>query len=99
MNGKYVVDGVHHSDYGYDIHDPNLTQTQRDILEYPEDWFNAPSRGADAPQYSSNKGMTRLHALANEPEQYIHFVPCWCGPRGTDPSLSLLESFGTVPKM
>ena len=94
---------MHHSDAGYDIDDPEITENQRDILEFSEYWFNAPSQGADTPKYSSNEGMTRLHALANEPEQPVDLVPGWCGPRGTGPSRSLLgadgESFGAAPKL
>jgi hypothetical protein len=74
---------MHHGDSGYDIHDPELTPRQRDILEYSEHWFNAPSQGTDGPKYSSNPGMTRLHPLASAPEEPNELMPGWCGPRGT----------------
>ena len=99
-----VADGMHHSDAGYDIHDPDLTPRQQEILEFSEYWFNAPSQGADGPKYSDNKGMTRLHPLASQPEEHIDLMPGWCGPRGTGSPRSFLgadgESFGAVaPKL
>lgn len=36
--GRYVPFGMHHGDRGYDVHDPELTDQQRSIVEFPESW-------------------------------------------------------------
>ena len=37
---KYVAPLVHHADQGYDLADPALTEAQRSLLAFPDQWLN-----------------------------------------------------------
>lgn len=58
---KYVPYGMHHGDAGYDTNDPELTERQKQILEFSPNWFNEPRDDKD---YSANPTLTQLHPQA-----------------------------------
>ena len=66
---KYTAWGMHHSDVGYDVSDPSLTESQRAIVEYSSCWFNNPEWWVPITQphgdiYERNPGLSRLHPNA-----------------------------------
>ena len=74
---KYVPFGMHHRDAAYDTNDPELTERQKQIVEYSPCWFNEPREDRD---YSANPALTGLHPDARVESDPSVLMPGMCPP-------------------
>jgi len=80
---KYVPFGMHHGDVAYDTNDPELTERQKQILEFSPCWFNEPREDRD---YSANPALTELH-----PEARVESDPSVLMPGMSPPHIRLTD--------